>query len=436
MRISIFGLGYVGAVTGACLAKAGHIVVGVDPDRRKIEFIRQGKSPIVEEGLQELISEGVAAERFCATDDFLKAVAETEASLICVGTPSLPNGSLRTDYLENVAREIGRSLREKVEHHSVVVRSTVLPGTTEGLLKPILEEESGKKEGEGFGLSMNPEFLREGVSVRDFGNPPMTVIGTESQEEFERISSIYGSVSGEFIHCRISTAEAIKYGCNIFHALKITFANEMGMLCKRLGVDSNEVLNIICQDKKLNISDKYLRPGFAFGGSCLPKDLRAYTHKARTEDVALPVFEAVMASNRMQIERTADRIMAVGSKKVALLGVSFKEGTDDLRESPLVALAEILIGRGYDLKIYDPNVEYASLYGSNKEFIDRELPHLKRILVGADEALAHADVLIFGHDAPAYRELVPKVLERHKVLDLVRIADRGDFRGHYDGLYW
>jgi GDP-mannose 6-dehydrogenase len=262
------------------------------------------------------------------------------------------------------------------------------------------------------------------------------VIGTDSIDEFDRVREMYVNVPGEFIHCRLSTAEAIKYGCNIFHALKITFANEMGMLCKTLGVDSREVLDIICRDTKLNISTKYMKPGFAYGGSCLPKDMRAFTHKARESDVHLPMFEGSLVSNRLQIERAAERIMSQGSKKISMLGISFKEGTDDLRESPLVTLAEMLLGKGYDLRIFDPNVEYAALFGSNKAFIDSELPHLKRILVSADEALTHGDVIVFGHDAEPYRKLVAAIEPRHKVFDLAKVGSPEMFAGEYDGLYW
>lgn len=433
MRISVFGMGYVGATTSACLAKEGHSIIGVDPDEKKRSQISAGQSPIVEEGLDDLIADGVRQGRIVMTDDYTQAVAETEMSLICVGTPSRRNGSLRTDFLEKVAREIGEAIRKKGSRHSVVVRSTVLPGTTEGLVRPILEEATG---GVPFGLSMNPEFLREGVSIYDFYNPPFTVIGTDSKGEFERVKLIYEGLPGEMIHCAVPTAEAMKYGCNIFHAIKITFANEMGMLCKRLGVDSGEVMDILCRDTKLNISARYMKPGFAFGGSCLPKDLRGYTYKAREMDVPLPMFEGILASNRTQIERVADRVLETKEKKVGMLGIAFKEGTDDLRESPLVTLAEILIGKGIDMRVFDPNVHYASLYGSNKEFIDRELPHLKKILVGGEEVLQHANLIIAGHKAAPYEALIPLLEKRHQVLDLTGLLRDVPTRASVDGLYW
>jgi GDP-mannose 6-dehydrogenase len=305
---------------------------------------------------------------------------------------------------------------------------------------PLLEAATGGRAGEAFGLSMHPEFLREGTSIKDFYDPPFTVVGTDSGREFRRVCALYEgegkTVGGERVQCAIPTAEAIKYGCNMFHAVKITFANEMGLMCKRAGVDSREVMGILCKDRKLNISDRYLKPGFAFGGSCLPKDLRASTDFARKSDVPLPMLSAVLDSNRLQIERVADRVRAHGLRKVSLLGISFKESTDDLRESPLVHLAELLIGRGYDLRIYDPNVRYAALYGSNKHFIDRELPHLTSILVDADAALAHGEVVVLGHSAKVYRDLLPRLRDGQLVLDLADVAAGAEVNGTYEGLYW
>ena len=381
------------------------------------------------------MAETVKVGKLRVSNNFKEAVAETELSLICVGTPSRPNGSLKTDFVEKVSEEIGQAIKAKGSYHSVVVRSTVLPGTTENLVLPALSRHTGGAPNEAYGISMNPEFLREGVSIFDFYNPPYTVIGTDSEKEFERVREMYTNVPGEFIHCKLKTAEAIKYGCNIFHALKITFANEMGMLCKKLGVDSREALDVICKDTKLNISSRYMKPGFAFGGSCLPKDMRAYTAKAREMDVWLPMFEGSLQSNQLQIERTAERIMSMGSKKITMLGISFKEGTDDLRESPLVTLAEILIGKGYDLRIYDPNVQYASLYGSNKQYIDSELPHLKKILVSAEDALSHGEIIVFGHNAPVYSDLISSITPGKQIIDLVRVAGL-DSNTEHDGLYW
>lgn len=441
MNISIFGLGYVGAVVGACLAKLGHHVTGCDSDTAKVDLIARGKSPIIEDGLDDLVAETVASGRFTAITDCEQAVATSDVSLVCVGTPSNPNGSLGLQYVERVSHQIGRAIRKKGTYHSVVVRSTVLPGTTESLVAPILERETKGKPGETFGISMHPEFLREGASLEDFYEPPVIIVGTASAKEFRIVSDMYRGegrqVGGETIRCSISTAETIKYACNLFHAVKITFANEIGQLCKRAGVDSREVMELFCRDEKLNLSPRYLKPGFAFGGSCLPKDLRACIDFARKSDVPLPMLESVLASNRLQIERVAERatVRAKG-RKLSLLGISFKERTDDLRDSPLVRLAELLIGRGYDLRIYDPNVRYSALSGSNKAFIDRELPHLKSLLVDADAALEHADLLVFGHDATVYRDLLPKLKPEHKVLDLADVASKAGLNGQYEGLYW
>lgn len=438
MRVSIFGLGYVGAITGVCLAREGHDVIGVDPDEHKLNLLRKGESPVVEDGINEMLGEVLAAGRFRVTGDWNEAIAQSEISLVCVGTPSRENGSLQTDHVQSVAQQIGEAIKAKGSYHSVVIRSTVLPGTTESLVRPILEEATGGTVYETFGLSMNPEFLREGQSVHDFYNPPYTLIGTHDRREFDRVKELYRGCGGECYQVQIATAEAVKYGCNIFHALKITFANEMGMLGRRLGVDANEVLEMICRDTKLNISTKYMKPGFAFGGSCLPKDLRAFSYAGRFNDIPLPTFEGILASNKAQIEAVAKRIMSKGCRKIALMGLAFKERTDDLRESPLVALAELLIGRGYDLRIYDPNVHYSALYGANKRYVDHELPHLGRILVSAPDALNFAELVVFGHGGREYRELAHLLQPHHKVFDLARVgADEPVFNGHeYEGLYW
>ena len=318
----------------------------------------------------------------------------------------------------------------------MVVRSTVAPGTTLGLLKPILEKTSGGKAGKAFGLAMNPEFLREGASIKDFYDPPYTIIGTDNDTVYEQMCELYKETNGEPIRCSIPTAESIKYACNLFHATKITFANEIAMVCHTVGVDSRQVMDIVCRDTKLNISKRYLKPGFAFGGSCLPKDLRAFTYLGRVKNVPLPMFDAVLRSNREQIESVARRLMDLGSRNIALFGASFKEGTDDLRESPLISLAEILIGKGFEVVIYDPNVEYAALFGSNKRYIEIHLPHLKRALVSAEVALKHADILVFAHRAESYRTLLPRVRENQTVFDMVGICQPGDVAGRYQGLYW
>ena len=438
MRVSIFGLGYVGAVSAACLAKEGHTVVGVDVDSHKLDLIRQGKAPIVEANLEPYLKQAVESGRLTVTDDPTEAVHNSEISLLCVGTPSKENGDLRTDYLERVARQIGEALITKQAYHIVVIRSTILPGTAEEVVLPVLEEASGKRVNEHFGLAVNPEFLREGTAIADFYDPPFTVVGALRPEDAEKVASLYESVKAQLFLVSIRTAEMIKYACNAFHALKITFANELGMLCKAEGIDSHEVMRVFCADTKLNISCKYLTPGFAFGGSCLPKDLRALTYRARTSDLELPMLEAILPSNRRQIEEVVRRIVRMRKRKVGLFGLSFKPGTDDLRESPLVELAEQLIGKGYRLLIHDPNVSYAALYGSNKAFIEREIPHIREILrEDAREVVQHAEVLVIGHLAPATREVIlAEHRENQVIVDLARALTPETLRGHYVGLYW
>ena len=438
MRVSIFGLGYVGAVSAACLAKEGHTVVGVDIDPYKLNLIRQGKAPIVEANLEPYLKQAVESGRLTVTDDATEAVHSTEISLLCVGTPSRENGDLRTDYLERVARQIGEALITNPEYHIVVIRSTILPGTAEEVVLPILEAASGKRVNKHFGLAVNPEFLREGTAIADFYDPPFTVVGARREEDAETVAALYESVKAPLFLVSIRTAEMIKYACNAFHALKVTFANELGMLCKAEGIDSHEVMRIFCADTKLNISCKYLTPGFAFGGSCLPKDLRALTYRARANDLELPMLEAILPSNRRQIEWVVRRIVQMRKRKVGLFGLSFKPGTDDLRESPLVELAEQLIGKGYRLLIHDPNVSYAALYGSNKAYIEREIPHIREILrEDAREVVQHAEVLVIGHlDSAAREAILAEHRENQVIVDLARALTPEALRGRYVGLYW
>ncbi|MEI6514253.1 MAG: UDP-glucose/GDP-mannose dehydrogenase family protein [bacterium] len=437
MRISIFGLGYVGSVSAACFAKAGHTVVGCDVDPNKLGPISEGRSPIVEANLDEFLSEAVKAGRLSVTNDANKAVAETDISLICVGTPSRDNGDLKTDYVERVSQQLGQAIKQKGSYHIVIVRSTVLPGTTHSVVIPALEEGSGGKCGVDFGIAMNPEFLREGSAIADFYDPPFTVIGCENESDGKKAQEIYSHLDAQVILTDIPTAEMIKYGCNAFHAVKTTFANEMGIICKMEGIDSHKVMDILCKDLKLNISPKYLIPGFAFGGSCLPKDVRALTYRARHNDIYLPMLEAVMPSNKLQIDRVTETLRRMGKRNIGLLGLSFKAGTDDLRESPLVVLAESLIGKGYNLRIFDPNVSYAALYGSNKTYIEAEIPHIASILgQDADAVLEASDILIFSHSAKEFKALIPKVKETHTVIDLARVCTPADIKGEYIGLYW
>lgn len=439
MNIAVLGLGYVGCVSAACLARQGHRVVGVDVNRLKVDLINQGRSPIVEQSMSREVSEAVSDGRLTATMDGVKAVAESEISLVCVGTPSRPNGSLDIQYVCNASRDVGLALREREAHHVVAVRSTVLPGTTESLVIPMVEQQSAKRVGQDFGVCVNPEFMREGSAVKDFYDPTFTLIGAADQRSGELVEAMYAVVDAPVITSDIRTAEMVKYASNAFHGLKVAFANEVGVLCKELGIDSHEVMDIFTRDTRLNISSKYLRPGFAFGGSCLPKDLRAILHRARSLDLKLPVLSAILSSNDRQIEYAYQMIRSTGQKKLGILGLSFKAGTDDLRESPLVRLAEKLLGKGYDLLIYDKDLSTAELIGANKQYIEQVIPHIASLVVShIDEVLAHAKVLVIGHDEPEYREVLHAVKSTHQLIDLVRIEkdlSRVD-DARYAGICW
>jgi GDP-mannose 6-dehydrogenase len=438
MRVSVFGLGYVGSVSAAAFAADGHDVVGVDVNPAKAESLNGGRSPIVEPGLDDLIRSGVEAGRLRATTDTNDAIAATDLSLLCVGTPSRRNGSLDLSYLERVSEQIGDALRGKPSYHVVVVRSTVLPGTTHDVVIPALERRSGKRFGEGFGVSVNPEFLREGTALADFRKPPLTVVGHNHAVDATGTTALYGNVDAPLVMTSIPVAEMMKYTSNTWHALKVCFANEVGNLCKRLGVDSHEVMNIFCQDNKLNLSSYYLKPGFAFGGSCLPKDVRALQYRAKEVDVQMPVVESILGSNRLQIEHAIDLVVQSGRKRVGLLGFSFKAGTDDLRESPIVILAEALLGKGYQLKIYDRNVSLARLVGANKEYIEHQIPHLSSLLCDrVDQVLEASDVIVIGNASPEFSDAVLRCGPEQLVLDLVRLPlDRTAIRARYEGICW
>jgi GDP-mannose 6-dehydrogenase len=420
MRISIFGLGYVGAVCAGCLSARGHEVVGVDVSKAKIDLINSGKSPIVEPGLGELLAEGIRKGLLRGTTDFAEAIRATDLSMICVGTPSKKNGDLELHYIESVCREIGFVLRDKPTRHTVVVRSTVLPGTVKNVVIPILEDCSGKKAGIDFGVAVNPEFLRESTAISDYDQPPMTVIGQLDEASGDTLQSLYEALDAPIIRKDIEVAEMIKYTCNVWHATKVTFANEIGNIAKACGVDGREVMEVVCQDKALNLSQYYMRPGFAFGGSCLPKDVRALTYRAGALDVDSPLLNSLMRSNESQVQNAFDIISGHNKRKIALLGLSFKAGTDDLRESPLVELAEMLIGKGFDLKIYDSNVQYARVHGANKEYIESKIPHVSSLL---DEDFAavieHAEVIILGNRDEKFRALANQVPQGKHVFDLV-----------------
>src|SRR5947209_2073401 len=437
MKLSIFGLGYVGCVSAACFAKEGHEVIGVDVNQAKVEIINSGKSPIVEAGINELIGEVVQAGRLKATTDTGAAVRDSEMSLICVGTPSASNGSLDLSYIKRVCQEIGSALQTKKERHVVVVRSTMLPGTIEGLVVPTLESSSGKRAGEGFAVCINPEFLREGSSLKDFYAPPFTLIGADDEEAAASVRRLYAGIDAPLLVTGTKSAEMVKYTCNCFHALKVSFANEIGNICKSLDVDSHEVMNLFCQDTKLNLSPYYLKPGFAFGGSCLPKDLRAIIYKAKELDVDVPLLQAVLPSNRRQIERAVEMVLHAGRKRIGVLGFSFKAGTDDLRESPMVTLIETLLGKGMQLSIYDRDVSLARLFGANKEYIEREIPHISQLMRSTvEEVLTNSDLLIIGNKAEEFRDIETKLRSDQIVIDLVRIFGNRVTDESYQGICW
>ncbi|HEX8745683.1 MAG TPA: UDP-glucose/GDP-mannose dehydrogenase family protein [Pyrinomonadaceae bacterium] len=437
MKLSVFGLGYVGCVSAACFAKEGHEVWGVDVNSTKVEIINGGRSPIVEAGVGDLIGEMVTLGRLRATTDSAEAVRNTELSLICVGTPSHQNGSLDLTYVKRVCQEIGAALEKKRERHTVVIRSTMLPGTIEGVVIPTLEVYSGKKVGRDLGVSINPEFLREGTSLKDFYAPPFTLIGADEEDVAQSVRRLYSKIEAPLYVTRIRAAEMVKYACNCFHALKVSFANEIGNVCKALGIDSHEVMEVFCQDKKLNLSPYYLKPGFAFGGSCLPKDLRAITYKAKEVDVEVPVLSSILQSNRRQVERAYEMVLQTGRKRIGVLGFSFKAGTDDLRESPMVSLIEMLIGKGMQLSIYDRDVSLARLFGANKEYIEREIPHISQLMrANIKEVLDNSDVLIIGNKAEEFREIETQLRNDQLVIDLVRLFEGGLKQGEYEGICW
>jgi GDP-mannose 6-dehydrogenase len=438
MRVSVFGLGYVGAVSCGCLCRDGMEVLGVDLNATKVKLINDGKSPIVEEQVGDLIATAVQQRKLRATTDASEAARWAEIMLVSVGTPSRPNGGIDFAALERVCETIGKAIATRTDHPVVVVRSTVLPGTVRTLVIPRLEAASGKKAGQDFGVCFNPEFLRESSSVKDYYDPPFTLIGSDSKEDAERAGKIYAGVKAPLLTSSLETAEMVKYVCNAFHALKATFANEIGIVAQSLGVDSHEVMEIACKDTKLNISSKYLRPGFAFGGSCLPKDVRALVQKGRERDLDLPLLNGILTSNRSQIDRAIQTVLALGKKKVAVLGISFKAGTDDLRESPIVTLTEALIGKGYEVTIYDQNVSVARLVGANKEYVEKELPHLAQIMSEDLRAVVSgAEVVIIGNASPEFKDLPRMCRSGQTVLDLVCIPGLAGTPGlDYRGITW
>ena len=437
MRISVFGLGYVGAVVAACLARKGHEVVGVDSEPDKVAMLNAGKSPIIERDIEEIIAAEVAAGRLRATTDVADAVPRSDLIMVCVGTPCRGSGEIDLQHVRRVCEQIGASLHAHPGAPVVVVRSTLLPGTTRSVVIPTLEASSGGKAGIDFGVCINPEFLREGTAVHDYLNPPKTVIGELNRASGDLLASLYAGLAAPLIRTDIETAEMVKYADNGWHALKVGFANEIGRLCKAQGVDSHRVMDIFCRDTRLNLSAAYLKPGFAFGGSCLPKDLRALLHRAKSLDLSLPILAAVLPSNELQIERAVQTVIDHGNRKVGILGLSFKAGSDDLRNSPMVELAERLLGKGFELRIYDGNVRLASIRGANRDYILNRIPHLSALLAESiEEVLEHAGTLVIGNADPAFRDILPRIGYRQTVIDLVRLGDCHSVSGVYEGVSW
>lgn len=438
MKISVFGLGYVGAVSSACMARDGHDVLGCDIDDAKLELIRSGESPIVEEGMAELMASSAASGRLRVTSDAAEAIAETDVSFLCVGTPSLPNGGQDLTAIERLCEQLGAAMKDKDEFHVFVVRSTVLPGTVDTVVRPTLERHSGKSSDEAFAVCFQPEFLREGSSIKDYDNPPFTVVGTRSDRAGSMLRDVFGHLPCAYTVTDIANAELLKYCCNIFHALKITFANEVGRVGQHLGVDPHAVMRLVCQDTSLNISPAYMRPGFAFGGSCLPKDLRALLHIAKHGDVEIPMLQGILPSNNHHVERAVDWVLGTKARSVGMIGLSFKSGTDDLRESPLVTLAERFIGKGLDLKIHDPEVQLARLRGANKRYIEEAIPHIGRLLTAeVDEVVTQSEVVIVGLTDPDLLDAVYRGTKPEQwVLDLVNMRGKDRVRARYHGVCW
>ncbi len=438
-KVSIFGLGYVGSVSAACLAKQGHTIVGVDLSAAKVALLEAGQSPIVEADLDQIVKTARSESRLRATTDTLSAITDTEISLICVGTPSLPNGKLDLSHIERVCREIGEVLKQKDEFHWIVIRSTVLPGTTESVVIPALEGASGKRSGESFAVCYNPEFMREGTAVADFFAPPFTVLGGPDAKYLQPLRELYEGIGARVFETSIATAEMVKYTCNTFHAIKVGFANEIGTVCKSLNVDAKAVTDIFTSDTRLNISTAYLSPGFAFGGSCLPKDLRALMYKAKELDLQLPLLGNVLPSNTAHIERAVVAVLNTNSRKVGVLGLSFKSGTDDLRESPLVQLIKRLLGEGLEIQIWDRDVSLGQLVGSNRKYIEDVIPHIGSLLrTTIEEVVSGAEVILLGTKSADKQSLQSLLQPKHTVIDLVHLnpAQRPNGNFQYEGICW
>jgi GDP-mannose 6-dehydrogenase len=437
-QVSVFGLGYVGCVSAACFAREGFDVIGVDVAPAKVDLLNRGQATIVEQGIAELVSSMVKARRLRATQSVAEAVRDTDISLLCVGTPSRANGSLDLRYVERVATQIGEALATKAAPHTIVTRSTVLPGTAHQLVIPALERASGKQVGKDFFVASNPEFLREGTSIKDFYDPPFTLIGADDSETAARVSGLYHGIDAPVHITAVRVSEMVKYACNCYHGLKVGFANEIGNICKALGVDSHEVMRIFVEDRKLNVSPAYLKPGFAFGGSCLPKDLRAVAYRARELDIPTPILSATMESNRLQIERAHNMVLATGTRRVGILGLAFKAGTDDLRESPVVTLIEMLLGKGIELTIYDREVSRANLIGANREYLEREIPHIWSLMrESIDEVLSASETIVIGNTSGEFRTITDRLRPEQMVVDLARALRAEEMpAGKYQGICW
>jgi GDP-mannose 6-dehydrogenase len=436
VNISIFGMGYVGAVCIGCFGQLGNKVIGVDVNPLKVNMINDGKAPVIEKDLTEYIQNGLKQDLISATINIEYAVLNSDVSMICVGTPSKISGDLELKYVESVCKDIALALSQKDTYHTIIIRSTVLPGTCRDLVVPTLEEFSGKKLGEDFGLVMNPEFLRESTAINDFHYPPMIVIGEHDKKSGDVVEELYSGVNAKVIRCNVEVAELIKYSCNVWHATKVSFANEIGSIAKAVGVDGREVMEVLCEDTKLNISPYYMKPAYSFGGSCLPKDVRALSYRAASLDIDAPLIRSLLASNRTQFDRGFDLINQFGKKKVALMGLSFKSGTDDLRESPLVDLAEKLLGKGYDISIFDRNIEIAKVSGSNKEYINEHIPHISSLLNNNfEEVVEAAEIIVIGNGDEQFYSLLSELQKGKIVVDLYGIMNEKSCE-QYQGICW
>ncbi|MHC4985904.1 MAG: nucleotide sugar dehydrogenase [Planctomycetota bacterium] len=426
MKISVFGLGYVGTVSAACLAELGHEVIGVDVQEHKIKALQSGECVLIEPELSDLLAAGAKAGRLTATADPAEAISQTEVSLVCVGTPSDASGAIDLSYVGEVCEQIGKCLSQSPGHHVVVIRSTTLPGTIQNLVIPALEKASGLTAGKDFGVCTNPEFLREGSAVADFRTPPMIVIGQTTEADGDRLAGVYEGIECETFRCSPDEAMMVKYACNAYHAAKIVFGNEIGSLCTLFGLDSHRVMDVFSQDTHLNISARYLKPGFAFGGSCLPKDVKALMSLAHDGHLPVPMLESLMASNKTLVERGVELILDLKPKRVGVLGLSFKDKTDDLRESPVIEVVERLIGKGVDIVIHDSDVRMSQLFGANLSEIERRLPHLATLLRDdLDEVIAHGEVVVVAKPSAAYKDLPGRLGAEQQVVDLVRLFAPG-----------